>query len=451
MQKRIILCCDGTWSEPEDVKNDRIVPTNVLKTVRAVSPYDTTTDTDQVVFYDQGVGTGTVGLIDKYLGGGTGVGISKNILDCYRFLCNNYAEGDTIFCFGYSRGAYTVRSLSGMLDAVGLLEKADMEYASAAYAYYRTKPKERTQSKYHAILQNLPRVTPKIKFMGVWDTVGALGVPTPLLSKLSRFWIGYHNTALSTLIENAYQATAIDERRRPFQPALWDERSGQANVQQVWFAGVHSNIGGSSRDSGLSDLAFEWMINRAKESGLAIDERYMNDRDKVACDPKGKMSNSFSMGYKLLAKLGMAPYERPVGSVSQVGEMIHESAVERLKDAELDYRPPNVIPSGATPDQLIAEHGGRSTLDVHDVKLPIFRERQAVRRPLSNISGTLSLDGETQSACEILDHHDNGACLKVATPMPPGETGTLESDYTGRHDVTVIWRQENVIGVQFAA
>ncbi|MEJ2201065.1 MAG: DUF2235 domain-containing protein, partial [Desulfuromonadaceae bacterium] len=138
MSKRIIICCDGTWNEPENEKEGRQIPTNVLKLVRAIEPKEAESGSDQVVYYLRGVGSGAFGLPDRYLGGGTGLGISRNIQDAYRFLANNYVEGDEIFCFGFSRGAYTVRCLSGMLEATGLLHKNDLDHLPAAYAYYRT-------------------------------------------------------------------------------------------------------------------------------------------------------------------------------------------------------------------------------------------------------------------------------------------------------------------------
>jgi len=319
MNKRIVICCDGTWNEPESVKDERKVPTNVIKMVRAVAARDERSGTDQIIYYDQGVGTGAVGVLDRHIGGGTGYGISKNIRDCYNFIANNYVAGDDIFFFGFSRGAYTVRSLGGMLAAVGLLSKNDLRYVPEAYAYYHVEPDKRAQSDFHGLISQLPRSDVAIKFIGVWDTVGALGIPTPVLSRVQqwagdrweRFRVGFHDCSLSDIVQNAYQALAIDERRGPFKPSIWDKAPKETHVLQTWFTGVHSNIGGGYPDAGLSDTALLWIVNRARECGLDISDDYMSDR--VESNPLGKLEDSYSTGYKVLEFLRVKPHVRAIG------------------------------------------------------------------------------------------------------------------------------------------
>jgi T6SS, Phospholipase effector Tle1-like, catalytic domain/PilZ domain len=453
MSKRIIICCDGTWNEPEGKKEGRRVPTNVLKLVRAIEPRDSESGIDQVVYYGRGVGTGTFGVVDKYLGGGTGLGISRKIKDAYRFLANNYVEGDEIFCFGFSRGAYTARCLSGMLDAAGLLDKRDLDHLPDAYGYYRTPPEQRESSKYHLRLVDLPRRRPKIKFMGVWDTVGALGAPTPLLGKISKkYWVGFHNAALSGLIENAYQALAIDERRQPFAPAIWDRRTGQKNLQQVWFAGVHSNIGGGYPDSGLSDIAFLWMINRAMEHGLVFDSRYLNDNSKVAPQVTGQLKNSFSLGYKLLQALRVPPHPRPIGRFMDMGETVHASVLKRLLTPHLDYRPENILGKTEDPGTLLDNEAPHSVIRINELPLTVFRERKGIRRDLGNTPATLTLDGNVELSCQVSNFSDaGGVMLSVPEPLEPGTEGMLEYGQLGKHKIRVVWRRENRVGVSFAA
>ena len=453
MSKRIIICCDGTWNEPENEKEGRRVPTNVLKLVRAIEPRDVERGIDQVVYYGRGVGTGTFGLIDKYLGGGAGLGISRNIQEAYRFLANNYVEGDEIFCFGFSRGAYTARCLSGLLDAAGLLDKNDMDHLPDAYGYYRTPPAQRESSKYHPRLRDLPRSRPKIKFMGVWDTVGSLGVPTPLLSRISKkYWVGFHNAALSGLIENAYQALGIDERRQPFAPAIWDRRTGQKKLQQVWFAGVHSNIGGGYPDSGLSDIAFLWMANRAMEHGLVFDSRYLADRAKVAPQATGQLEDSYSLGYKILRTLRVSPYPRPIGRFLNMGEMVHESVLKRLLTPHLNYRPENVLGAAEDPAGLIDNEGSHSLIHINDLPLAVFHERKGIRRDLGGSPATLTLDGNVELSCQVSNYSDaGGVMLSVSEPLEPGTEGMLEYGQLGRHKIRVVWRRENRVGVSFAA
>lgn len=243
--------------------------------VRAVAPRDVEQGIEQVIYYNEGIGAGAIGFADKVVGGGMGAGISDNIQSAYRFLANNFIDGDEIFLFGFNRGAYTARSLAGMLATVGVLGRSDLRYVPEVYEYYHIEPKKRSASEYYQLLQNLLRIIPKVKFIGVWDAVGSLGVPTPMLGKLQqwvgKYWrpfrIGFHDCILSDTVENAYHASAIDERRGPFKPAIWDAQSGQRVVQQVWFAGVHSNVGGGYPDSGLSDTGLQWMVNQGIECG----------------------------------------------------------------------------------------------------------------------------------------------------------------------------------------
>ena len=450
MAKRIILCFDGTWNEPQSHVDSRVNPTNVLKVVRAISPSDNT-NCEQVVFYETGVGTGGLGFLDKLIGGGTGYGISANIQSVYRFLANNYNEGDEIFVFGFSRGAYSARSLISMIDCVGLLNKLNMEFVPQAYAYYRTKPEERPASRHHTLItQLLDSRQPEIKFLGVWDTVGALGAPTPFLGKITKkFMVGFHDTTLSTMVENACQALAIDERRGPFQPSLWVEGNGRTRVQQVWFAGTHTNVGGGNLDSGLSDVALEWMLKRACECGLIIDEDYC--LKKIQPDLLAKAVNSYSLGYRILETLRVPPYVRPIGSTG-IGEMIHQSVVDRLRDTRQQYRPVNLISESSGLDELMSRTGDHINLDVHGNTLPICKERKSTRHPLSETTGRLSIEGQPEHTCEIIDISPSGGVkIKADLELEPGTTATLESDLTGRQPVTMVWRNGECMGLKFAA
>jgi len=450
MAKRIILCFDGTWNEPESLKNDRLNPTNVLKFLRAINPRDEA-GREQVVHYETGVGTGGLGKLGKLIGGATGLGVSANIHSAYRFLANNYNNGDEIFVLGFSRGAYTARSLVGMIGCVGLLKKVDMEFVSQAYAYYRTKPDKRSASRHHTLItQLLESRQPDIKFMGVWDTVGALGAPTPLLGKITRkLWVGFHDTTLSPLIEHACHALAIDERRGPFQPSLWSQENGRTQVQQVWFAGVHSNVGGGYPDSGLSDITLDWIIRRACECGLTIDEGY--NQKKMQPEPLGRAMDSYSLAYRVLEKLGVPPHIRSIGSPVP-GEMIHQSVIDRMRDTRLQYRPINLINESADLNELMTETGDRICLDVLGKPLPICRKRETTRHPLDKMTGKLSIDGRPERSCELIDFSPMGGVkIKADMELEQGTSATLESDITGRQAVTMVWRNGECMGMKFAA
>ena len=177
-------------------------------------------------------------------GGAFGNGLSNNIQDAYRFLAHNYVDGDQVYLFGFSRGAYTARSLAGMISQCGLLQKESLEYFPDLYGYYRADDEEKKCTKYrkirHKNFTHRPHV--RVNMIGVWDTVGALGIPLTGLRLLTRGRYEFHETNLNGYIDNAFQALAIDESRGPFIPCLWrkPENGHSVNVEQVWFAGSHS-------------------------------------------------------------------------------------------------------------------------------------------------------------------------------------------------------------------
>lgn len=269
MSKRIVVCCDGTWNTPDQKDDGVVCPTNVTRLAMAVAPY-AGDGRRQMLYYDTGVGTH---WYDRIRGGVSGVGISRNILQAYRFLMELYGEGDDIFLFGFSRGAYTVRSLAGLLRNSGLLLPENLHRLDDAYRLYRRRDPE---SHPRAIESELFRRTyareVRVHCIGVWDTVGALGIPAfGMLNWLLN--LEFHDVELGGHVDNAFQALAIDERRRAFEPCVWRKRDGACcqRLEQVWFAGAHSNIGGGYRDTGLSDIALTWMMERAGECGLEFD------------------------------------------------------------------------------------------------------------------------------------------------------------------------------------
>jgi uncharacterized protein (DUF2235 family) len=334
--KRIVVCCDGTWNRPDQVHDGETCASNVTKIARCISPVDPL-GIPQLVFYDKGVGTGQW---DRLLGGGFGLGIKKKILDAYRFLVINYEPQDELFFLGFSRGAYTVRSTFGLIRNSGLLRPEFMDRLDAAYALYRRRD---NASHPDAVESELFRRTysrePRAKFMGVWDTVGALGLPVGgLLQFINKPW-SFHDMTLSSWVDNAYQALAIDEHRKPFQPSVWD-RSANSNgqvLEQVWFAGVHSNVGGSYPRAGLSDITLLWMIAKAAACGLAIDRNCMASVNNPKPDPFGTLYNSQTARYKIA---GLGDYIRPIGQ--KANERAASSAVDRLNDPQSKYGPSNL-------------------------------------------------------------------------------------------------------------
>lgn len=284
--KRIIIFADGTWNSPEDTE-----VTNVLDMARAIKPM--VDDVDQVVFYDWGVGTDR----KKISGGISGVGIDKNIMDCYRFIVHNYNEGDELFFFGFSRGAYTVRSLAGLIRNCGLLKRCHADHIPAAYKLYRkrsklTGPNEEAakQFRQNFAVADITYIT----FIGVWDTVGALGIPVPFWGTLGEREFLFHDTEPSKIIQHARHAIAIDENRVDFEPTLWSEKP-DLDLKQVWFSGVHSDVGGGYSERGLSDISCLWIIKEAMKYGLEFEAYFI---DSLHPDPTDKQHNERKGIYK---------------------------------------------------------------------------------------------------------------------------------------------------------
>jgi uncharacterized protein (DUF2235 family) len=281
MPKNIVVFSDGTGQEGGKGNN-----TNVYKLFNMVE--DRTAD--QVTFYDRGLGTGW----RKITGNISGMGISQNIYECYQFIFENYLAGDNIFLFGFSRGATTVRSLSAFIHLFGILPKSRRELIKQAYHIYKIEnSKERKNQADDFILRHHNQWT-KIKFLGVWDTVSALGLPVKSLSTLVDwfpfFRHKFHNLTLSESVENARQALAIDDERLTFHPKIWDrEIKDYQTMKQVWFCGMHTDVGGGYKEQELSDIPLIWMIEEAKKIGLKI---YPKNKVRINPDADGLMHDS---------------------------------------------------------------------------------------------------------------------------------------------------------------
>lgn len=334
--KRILVCCDGTWNRPDQVHDGEVCASNVTKIARCIKPIDSK-GIRQLMFYDKGVGTGR---LDRIRGGAFGWGIEKKILDAYRFLMINYEPGDELFFFGFSRGAYTVPSIFGLIRNSGLLKPEFGHKLADAYNLYRRRDRaSRPDAVESELFRRSYSEEPRAKFMGVWDTVGALGLPVGgLLQFINNRW-KFHDMTLSSWVDNAFQALAIDERRKPFEPCVWEQSpnaDGQV-LEQVWFAGVHSNVGGSYPQAGLSDISLLWMMNKAESCGLSIDRKAMTDVNHPHPDPSGKLYDSQTIWYKLL---GLGDYIRPMGKKSK--ESAASTAVDRSTNKAANYQPPNL-------------------------------------------------------------------------------------------------------------
>ncbi len=299
MSKNIVVCCDGTWNEPTQEDNGIPAPTNIWRLFNALPEVAG----EQVTRYQAGVGTG--GLIDKLTGGIFGAGISVDIMDTYYYLCDKYSAGDRIFLFGFSRGAFCARSLAGLVNRFGLLDLSKVTSAKVKSDFVKHVYKKGYQDdwpveklKKYAKGLSFVENSKKIHFIGVFDTVGALGVPddkviADIFDDPQRYQ--FHNVHLSPEVKNARQALSIDEERSSFTPTLWKPESGDntfdERVKQVWFPGVHSDIGGGYKETGLANCALHWMYSEAvtcseQNNGtpLQFNENFLTDNPENACD-----------------------------------------------------------------------------------------------------------------------------------------------------------------------
>ena len=331
MPKRIVICADGTWNRPEeDLSKD--FPTNVLRMARAIKPVGSG-KLPQQVFYDWGVGS----YHDRAIGGATGRGLHKNILDDYRYLVQNYAPGDEIFLFGFSRGAYTVRSLCGLINNCGILKRPDARLIQAAFEHYK-KPGDLYAprgKKSVAFRKAHSHPSRDVKFVGAWDTVGAMGIPFSFLGLLDDK-DEFYDTKIGSNVRIARHALAIDELRADFEPTVWIPREN-LDLKQVWFAGAHSNVGGSyPPDSGgwlLSDIALEWMMREAASAGLTL-EPHLKQRLR----PKATATlHESRRSYYRIKKKAFRPIDHGNGKI-----IIHQSVKERW-DRDKKYRPKNLV------------------------------------------------------------------------------------------------------------
>ncbi|MEP6518569.1 DUF2235 domain-containing protein [Microcoleus vaginatus] len=329
--KRLIVCCDGTWN-----KLDTQCPTNVVRLAQAVKR--TASDgVPQIVFYDEGIGVDS----NKIVGGVTGLGIDKNIQDAYRFLSFNYDRGDEIYLFGFSRGAYTVRSLAGMIYCSGLLSRRYVTKASEAYELYRNrsiKPNDEEAKRFRKENGKDRGERVPITLLGCFDTVGALGIPlVPALKKFEgqiKTRYKFHDTTLNKDIENALHAVAIDEIREVFDvtPMKKNPDAPNQKLRQVWFPGEHGCIGGGTPASrGLSDTVLKWMLDQITDFELKLEFEPEAIKD-IQPDYKAPFKND--PGFFKLAGIKW----REVGETI---EDLHESVIERLEKSQ-DYRPKNL-------------------------------------------------------------------------------------------------------------
>ncbi len=328
MPKNIVIFSDGTGQKGGSKKN-----TNVYKLFNMI---EDRTD-KQIAFYDPGVGT------DWRLvtGNISGRGITQNIQQCYEFIFNNFKAGDQLYLFGFSRGAATVRSLSSFIHMFGILPFSRRDLIDEAFKIYKMKNYDKRKETAEDFISKHHTMWTNIKFLGVWDTVSALGLPVESLdfaiNKIPFFRHRFHNFKLSEAVENAYHALAIDDIRRTFHPKIWDkEINDDQKMKQVWFCGVHTDVGGGYEQQGLSDIPLMWMTEMAKQNGLRI---YKNHIVPVDQDIKGEMHDSASGFPGSIYRKKERSWDEGTKGKLIVHESVTERKLNRLNKPEPAYDP----------------------------------------------------------------------------------------------------------------
>jgi hypothetical protein len=333
MMRRLVMCCDGTWNTL-----GQLAVTNVRRLYNTLA--DTAMDgEEQLKWYRPGVGTESGGLAGWLLGGVAGVGLSSNVMDAYHWLTTTYRPGDRIALFGFSRGAYTARSLAGLIAACGLIDTTcsdeDEVWRQIRHVYHRRYRLRRDADQgWRDALRFTydPEQTDPIPvdFIGVWDTVGALGIPDNLgwlnlLDPARRH--AFHDVRLNPAVRHGRHAVALDEQRGPFTPTLWSDPAPNQDIKQVWFPGSHMDVGGGHPETGLSDGALKWMID---ESRAAIGLEFSKEvEDQIRPDALGTLHDDNQGVYGLLEPL-YEPFLRPL--LESVWEPRPRAAPEINKD-----------------------------------------------------------------------------------------------------------------------
>jgi len=385
--RRLVFCFDGSWNKL-DTKSH---PTNVVLVAESVLPI-TPNGTQQIVYYDEGVGTASD---ETFRGGAFGKGLVQNIREAYRFLLFNYQPEDEIFVFGFSRGAFTARSFIGFIRAVGILTVNDAAQINEAWELYE-KHAVRADDDPEALLEFRSRFCPglctsegeqawrkqrgaveapllRIRYCGVWDTVGSLGwqAVRATFDRSPDKHDSRHNTDLSPTVDAARHALALDERRVHFMPTLWhnvrnlnaranaDHYSPDAPYQQKWFAGDHGSVGGGGPERGLSNAALAWVLRGAINQGLKVRLDGRSQLRDVRYQARAPLHNTPAEGIQFgrwlrgsaSAAISFAKVKLMTADRSGPDELndLHPSAMRRwfVPGSELpeheDYRPATLI------------------------------------------------------------------------------------------------------------
>jgi uncharacterized protein (DUF2235 family) len=350
---------DGTWDTPDD-------NTNVWRSRLLVRDTDAAGNA-QDAYYEEGVGTKR---FERLRGGALGRGLDANLRNAYQWLMSRYDDGDEIYLFGFSRGAYTARSLGGLIGRCGLLQPGSPFSVQQIFERYRRgaeapsllelqfKEKLPESDEDTSLMQYSRRVD--VEFIGVWDTVEALGIPVGNIHGLSRSSYYFHNTNPSALYKHMYQALAVDENRKDYQAVLWTLFQPAAEpvptlkpdqtLEQRWFIGAHCNVGGGYRNDELAQIPLAWLVEKAAECGLRFKYELELTGDEYLQQPVDSYARFLKGVYRLitLGRRHFRPIARdPVatkklaGWSHSVNETIDATVFARWRSAPA-YRPENL-------------------------------------------------------------------------------------------------------------
>lgn len=423
MNQHIVICSDGTGNAAIKGRG-----TNVFKLYEAVDLEGHRTDGKlpaQIGFYDDGVGTGRLKLL-AMLGGAFGIGLSRNVRQLYTDLARVYEPGDRIFLFGFSRGAFTVRTLSGFIAACGIVDRRHKECNSdddlqrrvyQAYRAYRDRYRTRLMQLFRGKASDAPESVVKVRtqvavqhpgarvgalpwqvpiaFIGVWDTVDAVGFPAPGLADLwntTIYRFKFPDHILGPMVERARHALAIDDERHTFHPLLWDEKPKEGQkplepdrIKQVWFSGAHSNVGGGYPKQGMSLVSLAWMMDEAEAADLRFsvaDRQLYHERQNVY-DKLYDSRAGLAFFYRYLP--------RDLHGICETHHLVpkvHSSAVERVLRGPEGYAPGN-IPGGM---QMV----GPSMPVLEEFQAQLKKDLERDRSLLDRVKGLIALRRWTQ-------------------------------------------------------
>lgn len=355
-KKRLLVFLDGTWNAVGS-------NTNVWR-MKSLCARRGAHGEEQRIYYDIGV--------NGFWGGTVGKGLSQNVREAYEWLMDNYDDGDDIFVFGFSRGAYTARSVAGLISKHGLLKGGSPLGTGQLFERYK-RSNDRTLWK---LLELEAAGTLKdatleerwlmkysqpvhIKMVGVWDTVGTVGVPLFSFEGISRSTFGFLHTGLRQSIDNGYHAIAVDEHRKDFAPTLWTVRKPHdpkavvpkprtiESVEQRWFTGAHANVGGGCESDILAQAPLRWMMKKGSGHGLAWRQDVEIDGDLLTA-PVSDSYKEFAKGLyskvssRFYRELGGEPKKLDDGTHSTINETIDASVFDRWRNSA-DYRPPAIV------------------------------------------------------------------------------------------------------------